>query len=103
MSITNPIEVLQKESPEVARSFFDLIDSLVALDGLDEKTKHLIYIAICASKGHTMSVEFHVPMAKEQGATRKEVRDAILLSLAISGLTGVVSCLPRALEIYDKC
>ena len=103
MSITNPIEVLQSESPQVAKAYFELIDSLMELDGLDEKTKHLIYISICASKGNMTSVEFHIPLAKEQGATKNEIRDAVLLSLTVSGLTGVVSCLPKALEVYDKC
>ncbi len=35
----NPMEVFQKEAPEVAAAFNGLIQSLVATKGLDQKTK----------------------------------------------------------------
>jgi alkylhydroperoxidase/carboxymuconolactone decarboxylase family protein YurZ len=41
-------------------------------------------------------------MAKKCGATREEVKDTILITLTVCGLAGVSSCLPLALEIYDK-
>ena len=34
----NPMELFQKEAPEVAAAFNGLIMSLVALKGLDQKT-----------------------------------------------------------------
>jgi alkylhydroperoxidase/carboxymuconolactone decarboxylase family protein YurZ len=41
-------------------------------------------------------------MAKTAGASREEVRDAILITLTVCGLRGVASCLPLALQVYDK-
>jgi alkylhydroperoxidase/carboxymuconolactone decarboxylase family protein YurZ len=41
-------------------------------------------------------------MAKKLGATREEIKDTILITLSVCGLKGVASCLPAALEIYDK-
>jgi alkylhydroperoxidase/carboxymuconolactone decarboxylase family protein YurZ len=52
--------------------------------------------------GDAVAVGFHVPMARKAGATRKEVRDTILLTLATSGVGGVASCLHVALEAYDR-
>ena len=46
---TNPMELFQKEAPEVAAAFNNLIQTLVASRGLDQKTKQLIYIAMKAS------------------------------------------------------
>ncbi|NJO88564.1 MAG: carboxymuconolactone decarboxylase family protein [Chloroflexia bacterium] len=98
----NPLEIFQKEAPEVAEAFNGLIEALKNSSGLDAKTKQLVYIGIKSSMGDTTAIYFHVPMAKKLGATREEIRDTILITLSVCGLKGVASCLPTALEIYDK-
>lgn len=97
----NPMEVFQKEAPEVAKAFDGLIGAIVASKGLDQKTKQLIYIAMKASTGDTIAVHFHVMMAKKLGATKEEVLDAILMTLTVSGIRGVASCLPDALKQFE--
>jgi alkylhydroperoxidase/carboxymuconolactone decarboxylase family protein YurZ len=76
----NPLEIFQKESPEVAKAFDGLIDSLLATKGLDDKTKQLVYIGLQASLGNSMAIYYHVPMAKKAGASREEVKDALYLN-----------------------
>ena len=98
----NPLEVFQKEAPEVAGAFDGLIESLKNTNGLDAKTKQLVYIGTKATMGDTTAVYYHVIMAKKLGATRDEIRDTILITLSVCGLRGVTSCLPTALEAYDK-
>ncbi len=98
----NPMELFQKEAPEVAATFNSLIMSLVASKGLDQKTKQLIYIAMKAAMGDDMAVRAHLPMAKAAGATREEVIDAILMTMTVSGIRGVVHCLPEAVRQYEK-
>lgn len=98
---TNPMEVFQKEAPEVAEAFNRLIMSLVASKGLDQKTKQLIYIAMKAAIGDDGAVKAHIPMAKAAGATREEVIDAILMTLTVSGIRGVIHCLPEAVRQYE--
>lgn len=97
----NPMEVFQREAPEVAAAFDGLIRSLVASTGLDQKTKQLIYIAMKASMGDGTAVSAHVPMAKAAGASRVEVVDAILMTLTVSGIRGVVTCLPGAIQQFE--
>ena len=97
----NPMMLFQKEAPEVAKAFDQLIQALIASKGLGEKTKQLIYIAIKASQGDDTAVKFHVPMAKKLGARKEEVVDAILMTLTVSGIRGVVSCLPETLKHFD--
>jgi AhpD family alkylhydroperoxidase len=96
------MELFRKEAPEVAAAFNSLIMSLVASQGLDQKTKQLIYIAMKAAMGDDSAVKAHVPMAKAAGATREEVVDAILMTLTVSGIRGVVHCLPGALEFFER-
>lgn len=101
MNQTNPMELFQAEAPEVAKAFNDLIGAIIASKGLDEKTKQLIYIAMKAANGDETAVKFHAMMAKQLGATKAEVVDAILLSLTVSGIRGVVTCLPHVVDLFD--
>ncbi len=99
---TNPMEVFYHEAPEVSKAFDGLIEALKHTTGLDAKTKQLVYIGIKSAMGDTTAVYYHVPMAKQLGATREEIKDTILITLTVCGLKGVASCLPLALDIYDK-
>lgn len=94
------MEIFKNEAPEVAKAFNGLITSLIATKGLDQKTKQLIYIAMKASMGDVMAVKAHIPMAKQSGATKEEVVDAILMTLTVSGIRGVVTCLPEAVKQF---
>lgn len=98
---TNPLEFFQQEAPEVSKAFDQLIEALKGTTGLDGKTKQLVYIGIKATHSDTTAIYYHVTMAKQLGATREEVRDAILISLTVCGLAGVASCLPVALRVFD--
>jgi len=99
----NPMALFQQEAPAVASAFDGLIQALCASsDGMDAKTRQLVYIAMKASQGDQAAVYAHVPMAVNEGATRGEVRDAVLLTLTVSGIRGVVTCLAPALEVCDR-
>jgi AhpD family alkylhydroperoxidase len=102
MKEKNLMDVFVAEAPEVANAFNGLIKAIVASKGLDEKTKQLIYIAIKASNGDDTAVKFHVPMAKQLGATKDEVVDAILVTLTVSGIKGVATCLAEAVKCFDE-
>lgn len=97
----NTMDLFQKEAPEVAKAFNGLIESIVESKGIDAKTKQLIYIALKAAQGDDTGIKFHVPMAKQLGATKEEVKDAILMTLTVSGIKGVATCLPGAMSIFD--
>ena len=95
-------QVLEEEAPSVNGAFFGLAGALEKDGGLDAKTFQLVYLAIKASKGEVGSVSAHAGFAKKAGATREEVRGAVLVSLMTDGITGVASCLPAAMDSYDK-
>lgn len=97
----NTMDLFQKEAPKVAKAFNGLIESIVESKGIDAKTKQLIYIALKAAQGDDTAIKFHVPMAKQLGATKEEVKDAILMTLTVSGIKGVATCLPGAMSIFD--
>lgn len=96
------LNTFQQEAPEVAKAFDGLVEALKSTTGLDAKTKQLVYIGIKSSLGDPTAVFFHVKMAKQLGATREEIKDTILITLTVSGLKGVSTCLQTALEAYDN-
>jgi len=97
------MEFFKNEAPEIALAFNNLIGALSATKGLDSKTKQLIYIGMKAMQGDTGAVIAHTSMAKHSGATREELKDTILLTLTVSGVKGVVTCLSAAMNTYDNC
>lgn len=94
-------QLFLEESPEVAQAFGGLINALSTEGSLDDKTRQLIYIGIRASQMQPQAVVAHVPMAKMAGASRDEIKDTILMTLAVCGITGVTNCLVPALDTYD--
>jgi len=96
------MQLLQKEAPELQKAFHGVVQAVSESNGLDPKTKQLIFLGIKASQGDATSIKFHVPMLKKLGATRDEVKDAIMLTLVVCGLNGVSTCLEPALEAYDN-
>ena len=98
----NPLEVFKKEAPEVQEAYAGVINALIQSNGLDDKTKQLIYIAMKVVTDDKHAIKYHVPMAKAAGATRDEIKDTILLSLTVCGLKGISQFLPLALEIFDS-
>jgi alkylhydroperoxidase/carboxymuconolactone decarboxylase family protein YurZ len=102
MEKKNSYQVFMEEAPEVAAAFNGLIASIHLPNGLDEKTMQLIYIGIKASQENAQAVCAHVSMAKQAGATREEIKNTILMTLTVSGVSGVLSCLQPALEAYES-
>jgi alkylhydroperoxidase/carboxymuconolactone decarboxylase family protein YurZ len=97
----NPLQIFEKEAPEVSRAFDGLINALQGTKGLDAKTKQLVYIGIKSALGDSNAVFYHAAMAKSLGANRDEIKDTILITLTVCGLNGVATCLPVALAAFD--
>lgn len=101
MAGPNFFEVWGKEAPETMQAFMDFAGKIKTQGGLEEKTFQLIYIALQAQNGNVGSVAGHTAFAKKAGATREEVRGAVLTTLML-GINGVADCLVAALEAYDN-
>jgi AhpD family alkylhydroperoxidase len=89
---------MRDEAPETGKAFDDLIRAAFYNSSLDEKTRQLIHIGIRASQGDAIAVSAHAPLAKKAGATRAEVRDAVLMTTFMCGTIGLINCLVPALE-----
>jgi len=98
----NTLETFVIEAPEIQKAYAGLIQSLIADESLDNKTKQLIYIGMKMIADDEKAVAMHVPMAKSAGATRDEVKTTVLLGLSVIGMKAVSTYLPLVLEAYDE-
>jgi AhpD family alkylhydroperoxidase len=98
----NFFQVWGKESPETMQGFMEFAGKIQKFGGLDDKTFQLVYIAIQVTRGAVSSVAAHTAFAKKSGATREEIRGAVLTSLMAVGINGVADCLVAAMEAYDN-
>ncbi len=67
----------------------------------DNKTKQLIYIGMKIIADDERAVKMHVPMAKNAGATRAEVKSTVLLGLSVIGMKAASKYLPLVLDSFD--
>ena len=102
MKTENPLQLFKEESPEIQKAYDGLIQSLINDKGLDNKSKQLIYIAMKMVADDERALKMHIPMAKNMGATREEIKTTILLGLTVIGIKAASKYLPVALEIYDS-
>ena len=86
---SNAFNLFKKEAPEVFEAFNQLVNSLIGLNALDDKTRQLIYVAMKIVTGDRIAATHHIPMAIKAGATRDEIKETILLTLTVTGLKGI--------------
>jgi AhpD family alkylhydroperoxidase len=98
----NPMQLFKDEFPELAERFNQLVDAQRQVEGLDQKTKQLINIAIHTANRNPRGVMFHAMMAKTAGASRKEVLGSVVMNLHLSGLASVLESLPAAVEGFRE-
>ena len=84
-----------------SQAFMELVIKASEASALDKKTEELAYLAVLAALRMTGGLNFHVKSAKKLGATRDEVKSAVLVGLPATGLQ-VLDALPAALQAYDE-
>lgn len=100
-NVSNAFQVFLQEAPEQSKAWMEVVQKLDTASSLDKKTEEIAYIAVMAAVGLESGIPFHVKMAKEQGATRDEIKSAVLIGLPAVGNT-VIKALSIALEAFDE-
>ena len=95
-------EKFQKQFPELASKYVDLMEAQRSLKGLDEKTRQLINIGIQTANRSHLGVRYHAQMARKAGAKKDEVMAAVILNLHLRGLGVVLDMLPWAIEGFES-
>lgn len=98
---TNSFSLFMTETPEAGKAYMDMVMKQSQASALDKKTHELAYISVLSAIRMTSGLNFHVKSAKELGATRDEIKSAVLVGLPVAGIT-LVDALEVALNAYDE-
>ena len=100
-NVTNSFSLFMTETPETGKAYMDMVMKQSKASALDRKTHELAYISVLAAVRRISGLDFHVKSAKELGASRNEVKSAVLVGLPVAGIT-LVDALEAALNAYDE-
>lgn len=87
--------------PAIAEAYHTLGDSVSAAGPLDAKTRELIKIGIAVGARLEGGVRSHVRKAVEAGATKEEIRHAILQATTTVGFPNMMAGLSWADDVLD--
>jgi len=96
--MSREFEIFLERCPEAGKAYMELFKSVLKSPALDKKTKQLILIAVMAAQNYTPGVAAHVPQAIKAGASVDEITEAVLLTLPVAGINGVLESLPVLLD-----
>ena len=104
-SFLNGLSAVGQESPETAGAFMGLLKGAYKPGKLDLKTKELISVAIGCYNRCVYCIVYHVSEALKAGATREEILEAAMVSVAFGGgpsMAYVVTALKDTLDEFAQ-
>jgi alkylhydroperoxidase/carboxymuconolactone decarboxylase family protein YurZ len=97
---SHSFQVFINEAPTQAKVWMEMVQGLDTAQILDPKTAQLCYISVLSALGADSSLPFHVSRAKVEGASREEIKGAVIIGLPAAG-NCVIKYLQIALDAYD--
>jgi len=100
-NVSNSFQVFINEAPEYANALMEFVQKIDKSSALDSKIEEIAYISVLSAVNLLSGLPFHVKRAKELGATRDEIKSAVLVGLPAVG-NKVIQALPIALNAFDE-
>ncbi|QRN84642.1 carboxymuconolactone decarboxylase family protein [Clostridia bacterium] len=96
---------LGENDPECMKAFMGLLDASYKEDALDVKTKELISIGIACYNRCEYCIVYHCYNAFKAGASKKEILEAAMVSVAFGGgpsMAYSITLLKECMEEFAK-
>ncbi|AMP20454.1 carboxymuconolactone decarboxylase [endosymbiont 'TC1' of Trimyema compressum] len=100
-NVSDNFKFFMEESGDAGEAFMEAVMRISNASALDKKTGKLAYIAVLAATGILGGLPFHVKSAKLLGASRAEIKSALLVGMPVTGLK-VTEALLIGLNSYDE-
>jgi len=97
----SPWEIFNKERPEVAKAFLEMMKCINKNSVLDKKTMALIFVGIHSTIREAGALRHFVSEALAAGATKEEVEAAALLAFT-TGVSSAELSLPIILDLTRR-
>jgi len=99
--MSEEFDTFLKSCPEAGKAYIELFKSVIKSPALDARTKQLILIAVMTAQNYPQGVDAHVGQAVKAGAGRDEIVEAVLTTLPVAGINGVLECLPVVMRHFE--
>lgn len=99
--VTKGFHTFMEESGKTGKAYMNMVMQQAQSSALDKKTHELAYISVLSAIRMISGLDFHVKSAKELGASRDEIKSAVLVGLPVLGIT-LADALEAALNAYDE-
>ena len=99
--LTAHLRTLRGGAPDVMKAFAGMAQAATAPKALDVKTKELIALAIAVAIRCDDCIAFHVKAARDAGASREEVLEALGMAIYMGAGPSVMYA-THALDAYEK-
>ena len=86
-----------EKTPEAARAFSELRNSVYKEGALDQRTKELISVAASTLMRCERCTQIHAERAKKQGATDEMIAEAVVCAMFVAAGSQLSWC-----EVYEK-
>ena len=74
--------------------------SVWARPGLDKRTRSMLVIALMSALGHEEELAMHIRATRNTGATREDVKEALLMVAVYAGVPAANTAIRIAKEVY---
>ena len=102
MAVPKRFKQFTEDYPEVAAAYEALGSSVHSAGPLDNKTRALIKLGISTGARLEGAVHSHARKALEAGATREEMKHAVLLAMPTIGLPSTMAALTWIDDVFEK-
>ena len=101
-SFLGGLNAMGKEAPETVGAFMGLLQAAYAPGAMDVKTKELISVAIGCYNRCQYCIVYHVSQALKAGATREEIIEAAMVSVAFGGGPSMAYSVTVLMDTLDE-
>lgn len=99
--VTNGFQLLMTETEGVGKAFMDAIQVLGEKSSLELKVHELAYISVLVATKNFDGLPFHMQHAIEAGATKEEIKSAVLLPMPLIGIQ-VAEALQYVMKLNEE-
>lgn len=102
---TGGFKCLSETNPECVKAFMGLLSASYKEDAMDVKTKELISIGIACYSRCEYCIVYHCYKAYEAGASKPEIMEAAMVSVAFGGgpsMAYSITLLKECIEEFAK-
>jgi alkylhydroperoxidase/carboxymuconolactone decarboxylase family protein YurZ len=95
-------EQFRADFPEVARAYDALSGSLHEAGPLDQRTRRLVKLGIAVGAEAEGAVRSHVRKALDEGISRQEIEQVVILGLTTAGFPTTIAALKWTREVIQS-